>query len=252
MLQKEDSIKKQSCVRFQINYCTQFGQSVYILGNIRSLGNWQIQTGLRMEWNNNCLEINDNDFCISFTIDQIDDNIFIGPYPQSEEDIKQLKNRGIKAVLNLQTYKDMVLKGIKYVEILKFYKKQQINPFNFPIIDMDIIDMCYKLKNVSRLLNFLVEQYKKVYVHCTAGIFRSSQSIIGYYTFYKKFKFSYAFKLLQKQHPISVVSREYIEMVMNSKPVQMANSQEDLGVQDKDKYKNNLMSPQEPLSLFKY
>ncbi len=39
----------------------------------------------------------------------------------------------------------MILKGVKYIEILKLYKKHQINPINFPIIDMDIIDMCYKL-----------------------------------------------------------------------------------------------------------
>jgi len=40
--------------------------------------------------------------------------------------------------------------------ILRFYKLYNIQPFHFPVIDMDVIDMCYKLQDVSRLLHFLV------------------------------------------------------------------------------------------------
>jgi hypothetical protein len=36
-------------------------------------------------------------------IDDIESNIVIGSYPESEDDVQKLKSKGVTAVLNLQT-----------------------------------------------------------------------------------------------------------------------------------------------------
>ena len=36
---------------FSINYCTQPGQDVYVLGNCPELGNWKLDEGLKLSWN---------------------------------------------------------------------------------------------------------------------------------------------------------------------------------------------------------
>ncbi|KAL4453430.1 hypothetical protein ABPG74_017637 [Tetrahymena malaccensis] len=183
------------------------------------------------------IEINDNSFSSKFQVTKIDDNIYLGPYPQSEEDVKELSERGIKAVLNLQTEKDMQLKGAAYIKLLRFYKAYNIQPFQFPVIDMDVIDMCYKLQDVSRLLNYLVSSMKRVYVHCTAGMFRSPQCVIGYYTYFKNMKVQQAIKFVESQHPHSKINKGYIETIMNCTPVPTYNSMNDI---DKKYQKNHI------------
>lgn len=53
---------------------------------------------------NGCVEKCDANFLKDFYIDQVhDQNIFIGPYPVDDQDVKEMKDIGITAVLNLQT-----------------------------------------------------------------------------------------------------------------------------------------------------
>jgi hypothetical protein len=39
-------------VIFNINYITKFGEVIYVVGNNEILGNWNVEKGLRLNWNN--------------------------------------------------------------------------------------------------------------------------------------------------------------------------------------------------------
>ena len=36
---------------FKINFKTEFGKSIYVIGNISDLGDWKIENGIRLNWN---------------------------------------------------------------------------------------------------------------------------------------------------------------------------------------------------------
>ena len=64
---------------------------------------------------NSFLEILDVNFVANLEFDKIGDkNIYIGPYPQSENDFKILSEKGIDTILNLQTDKDFKFRQINY------------------------------------------------------------------------------------------------------------------------------------------
>ena len=42
---------EQMNIYFKINYQTNFGDSVYLLGDAKELGQWRITQGIKMTWN---------------------------------------------------------------------------------------------------------------------------------------------------------------------------------------------------------
>lgn len=50
-----------------------------------------------------------------------DTNIFIGPYPQLEEDVKAMASAGVTGVLNVQTEIDFEHRGINWEKMLTYY-----------------------------------------------------------------------------------------------------------------------------------
>lgn len=37
-------------IYFELHYKCEFGDSVYVLGNVPELGNWEISKGLKLKW----------------------------------------------------------------------------------------------------------------------------------------------------------------------------------------------------------
>lgn len=106
--------------------------------------------------------------------------IFIGPYPQHEEDIDKLSSNGITAVLNLQTDQDMNHRQVNWETNLQIYKKKRIDPVRFPIQDFNRKDLSAKLAEAANVLKNLISKLHKVYVHCTAGMSRAAATVIAY------------------------------------------------------------------------
>ncbi|CAK66715.1 unnamed protein product (macronuclear) [Paramecium tetraurelia] len=124
----------------------------------------------KLDWN----------FVVQFSITQINENIIIGPYPQNEQDIINLSNYGIRAVLNLQTRLDVYHRGVDWDEILASYKKHNIYMKNFEIFDMDPQDFEKKITKAVQILKKLINQYEFVYIHCTSGIGRAPSLAVIY------------------------------------------------------------------------
>ena len=152
---------------------------------------------------NSYLEIIDINFVGELLFDKMGDkNIFIGPYPQSEEDLKKISQKGVNEIINLQTDDDIKARQIKIDLLKKEAKNYGININRYPIEDCCHEIMVSRLKGASDLLNELLKKGKTVYVHCTAGMYRASSTVILYLVLYEKYEVNDAIDFCSKYRPI--------------------------------------------------
>lgn len=109
-----------------------------------------------------------------------DTGIFIGPYPQLEEDVKAMSRAGVTGVLNVQTEIDIKHRGINWPKMLGHYNEQDINAVHFPIHDFNEEDLKKNLYEGAKLLDSMIRQDLNVYVHCTAGMGRAPAVVLVY------------------------------------------------------------------------
>ncbi len=142
--------------------------------------------------------------------------IFIGPYPQNEEDIENIANSQIDAVLNVQTDLDMQHRQINWNSNLKAYVKHDIEIVRHPIRDFDQSDLIEKLKEASDILKNLLENGYVVYVHCTAGMSRAAATVIAYLVFYHDYTLEEAHDYVKSFREIICPNLKAIETVIKN------------------------------------
>ena len=152
---------------------------------------------------NSHLVIIDINFVGKLLFDKMGDkNIYIGPYPQCEEDFQKISEKGINEIINLQTVDDIKARQIKH-ELQKIQsKKYGININRYPIEDYCHEVMVSRLKGAADLLNDLLKKGKTVYVHCTAGMYRASSTVILYLVLYENYQVDEAVEFCGKYRPI--------------------------------------------------
>ena len=113
--------------------------------------------------------------------------IWLGPYPQTPEDIEKLVKSGINGVFNVQTDGDLRFRGVNQGLMMKRYKEQGIHAVHFPIVDFNEHDLSSKLFEAAKILNEIINHKGlNVYVHCTAGMGRAPASVLAYLCLFKK------------------------------------------------------------------
>lgn len=119
----------------------------------------------------------------------LESRLYVGPYPQKRSDVKYLRDKaGIEAVFNLQTERDFKHRRINLKETQSWVESEGMCLVHFPINDFDPLDLADKLLKAAGMLKELVEKYKKVYVHCTAGMGRAASVAVMYMVLYEKMK----------------------------------------------------------------
>jgi protein-tyrosine phosphatase len=152
---------------------------------------------------NSFLEVLDVNFVSNLEFNKMGDkNIFIGPYPQSINDFKKLSESKIDTILNVQSDKDLLIRQVNFEIQLEEAKKFGITINRYPIEDFNQIDLYNKLKGASDLLNKLLKEGKKVYVHCTAGMSRAAASVIIYLVLYENYTVEEANNFCKKYRPV--------------------------------------------------
>ena len=118
--------------------------------------------------------------------DQIIDNVWLGNYAAAEN-IKELKDKGIKKVLTLMDFG-----GPYYLEQDGFvHKRCNIEDFD----DKNI------LQYFGECLHFMKGE-EKVLVHCMAGASRSATIVIAYLMWTQKMDFEKAFQFVKDKRDI--------------------------------------------------
>ena len=152
---------------------------------------------------NSFLEVLDVNFISNLEFDKMGEkNIFIGPYPQSINDFKRLSESEIDTILNIQSDKDLLIRQVNYELQIEEAKKYGITINRYPIEDFNQIDLYNKLKGAGDLLNQLLKEGKKIYVHCTAGMSRSAAVVIIYLVLYENYTVEEANNFCKKYRPV--------------------------------------------------
>jgi len=153
----------------------------------------------------------DSNFVSEFCFDHISDNIIIGPYPQNGIEIKCLAKQDVKAVLNLQTRSDMKHRSIDWEELKRCYRDSKIKVINFSITDMCVEDIRCKAYDAATVLNELVNKYQKVYVHCTAGVWRAPHVVAAFLNFHQGYTIEDAVKQIKQKRSMVYLSKDLLK-----------------------------------------
>ncbi len=108
------------------------------------------------------------------------DELWVGAYPQSPDDVLFLQGRGLTAILNLQSDDDFADRGINWNLFWRFYVARGLEVVRVPILDFEPDALLARLDDGVAALEDLVSRGRKVYVHCTAGVNRSPTVCIAW------------------------------------------------------------------------
>ena len=136
----------------------------------------------------------------SSTIDEVLDNLFIGNLHFLYSKINYYYTKGNYEGSNNKA--ELQKKGVTHILIAgKFLTKNF--PKDFEYCELPLVD--YTSQNlypyIEEAVNF-IKNGKIVFVHCAAGISRSSSMVIAYLMIEKGMSYDAAFELLRKKRPI--------------------------------------------------
>eukprot|EP00741_Cyanophora_paradoxa_P003495 tig00000711_g3394.t1 len=153
---------------------------------------------------------NDINFVSDLDLNEITGEIFSGSYPQTDGDVEMLRNAGITAVLNVMTEEDLHHRQVNWIELLRSYDLRSIRVERLPIRDFDQEELLRKLGEAVRLLDRLVREGHKVFVHCTAGISRAPAIVLSYLVWCRGYKPDGAFQFIKQRRPVAMPNMQLI------------------------------------------
>jgi protein-tyrosine phosphatase len=113
-------------------------------------------------------------------IDEVLPNLSIGCCPRTVDEIEALKERGVTAVLNLQTDEDLEKHGIDWLDLRARYFALGLDVRRAPIRDFDDNSLRDNLPAAVQALTELLDGGHCVFIHCNAGVNRSPSVVICY------------------------------------------------------------------------
>jgi len=146
----------------------------------------------------------------------ITEELLVGTQLVSDGDFRTLSNLGVRAVLTLQDSRDIQNMGIRQEVIDRLAAQEQIEIRRCPIRDFDPGDLLDKLESCLKVLDELVQEYSRVYVHCTAGINRSAGVVLSYLVLNKGMSLKNAYHLLKSRRPQSSPYRLLLDTLAHS------------------------------------
>lgn len=148
--------------------------------------------------------LRDVNFVSKMMFDKVPPNMFIGPYPQTVDDIDTLAEAGVTAVFNTQTDEDFEHRGIQWDLLMERYRKHDVTVVRYPIKDFDRISLRARLENAADELEELIRSGKQVYIHCTAGMGRAPACAVSYLCLKKGMELDAAVKHVKKHRIVAV------------------------------------------------
>jgi hypothetical protein len=139
----------------------------------------------------------------AMNLDEILPELFVGAAPEGPDDVGQLKQQGITAVLNLQTADDLQRHGIDWPKLQACYPAAGITERRVAVRDFDDDDLRTKLPECTRVLDELLAERHVVYVYCSAGVNRSPCVVICYLHWCLGWCLKEAERHVLKYHPCS-------------------------------------------------
>ncbi|EAS07016.1 dual specificity phosphatase domain protein (macronuclear) [Tetrahymena thermophila SB210] len=168
------------------------------------------------------------------SFDNITENLSIGSFINSANDISSLHKLGVTAIVNLQTKRDMERKYVNAQEIRKICKSKGILFINTPIRDNDPVDYVQRAPEVLDIIEDLYKANHHIYIHCTAGIGRAPQTAILHLVLHRNYKINEASELIFSKRPVSSPNKEAIISVLKMLSESSSESTSDRSIDEEE------------------
>ena len=146
--------------------------------------------------------------------DPIQANICVGSAPNTPEDITQLKQLKISALVCLQSDEDLLARNIDWSELKEWYKAAGIQTRRFSIEDFNEEDLAKSVGPAISALDEFLKAGHSVYVHCNSGIFRAPTAVLGYLCTIEGMTIESAIQQLRIARPVVSPSTEAIRKLI--------------------------------------
>eukprot|EP00170_Pyropia_yezoensis_P004223 contig_17370_g4234 len=182
---------------------------------------WEREPNRRGEFDPHAAAVNsvrrfvDVNFVGGMAFDFVPDDLFIGPYPQTADDVKALAAAGATAVFNVQTDEDFAHRGVQWRELLAAYADAGVAVVRYPIADFDRASLRARLHGAAREIDALVSAGHKVYIHCTAGMGRAPASAVAYLCMVRGWDLDEAVAHVKKHRPVAVPNVPVLRDALN-------------------------------------
>lgn len=110
---------------------------------------------------------------------RLDPLLAVGCWPEADQR-PWLAAEGITGLLSLQSDADLAARGVEWPEWGAEYEALGIRALRVPIVDLDPRDLARHLDLAVQAIHALICDGRAVYVHCNAGLNRSTTSTIAY------------------------------------------------------------------------
>lgn len=158
----------------------------------------------------------DVNFVSEMKFDAVPPNMFIGPYPQSVDDVDKLAKSGVTGVFNVQTNEDFEHRGIQWDVIKRRYNDQGIKVVRYPIRDFDRNSLREELNGATHALESMFKLGLKVYIHCTAGMGRAPAVAVAYLCWVRKMELNEAVAHVKSHRTVAVPNIPVIEQALRN------------------------------------
>ena len=129
-------------------------------------------------------------------------NLVIGSCPRSPSDLDRIRaESNISAILSVQHDECLEKLEIDYPRLVSHGQTLGLSMQRSPMRDFDIEDQRRRLPDAVRALHRLLSQDDCVYLHCTAGINRSSLTALAYLIWVEGQLLDEALMLLRQARP---------------------------------------------------
>ena len=125
----------------------------------------------------------------------------MGPYVKTAEDLILLRQNKVTAILSIQTDQDIASHRLTPDYLCELCDEYGLQLLTYSIEDMNKKDFLSKWTGAVVLLRNLIRYGNKVYVHCSAGVYRSPQIVALYLMLVNHITPSEAIEFVKKKHP---------------------------------------------------
>ena len=134
--------------------------------------------------------------------DVIRHDLVIGSCPRSPSDLDRIRAESkVSAILSVQHDECLEKLEIDYPQLVRHGQTLGLSMQRSPMRDFDINDQRRQLPDAVHALHRLLSQGDSVYLHCTAGINRSSLTALAYLTWVEGQLLDEALALLRQARP---------------------------------------------------
>lgn len=140
---------------------------------------------------------------------QITDHIVVGTCPMTPDDLRRIHAEvDVSGILSLQHDDCLSYWSINYKKMYRSGTALGLVMERCPIRDFNVPDMRRQLPTAMLTLAKMIAHGQRVYVHCTAGLGRSTVVVLGYLTLVESYSPEEAIRLILAGRPGAVPAWE--------------------------------------------